>query len=117
MQAYDDENREQERTLGRRLMGVILQYVGSEGNAECLIGEARVLGCEYARHAIALGLPIVAALEAAMFFHDTMVEVAVQLPQTTLMPADAIINLLRHLNTVLNAVKLAIAQTYEEAGK
>jgi excisionase family DNA binding protein len=116
-QAYDEEHREKERALGRRLMGVVMQYLSSEGNSDDLINEARTLGREYARTAIALGLPMVAALEAAMFFHNAMLEVAVQLPQTTHLPADANTNLLRKINTVLNAVQLTIAQAYEEVDR
>jgi excisionase family DNA binding protein len=116
LQAYDEEHRDQERTLGRRLMGVVLQYLGSSGgDTQGLLDEARALGRDYASNAMKHHLPMVAALEAAMFFRDAMVEVAVQLPQSAHLPADAHTSLLRKINTILNTVQLSIAQVYEEA--
>jgi excisionase family DNA binding protein len=118
LQAYDEEHRDQERMLGRRLMGVTLQYINhsTEESAQALLEEAREIGHAYARNAISHHLSVVAALEAAMFFHDAMLEVAVQLPQTGRLQAGAHTNLLRKINKVLNTVQLAIAQTYQDTG-
>jgi len=115
LQAFDDQEREHKRVLGRRLMGVILQYISSEDGGEALLEEARAIGHEQADNAIRLGLPITAALEAAMFFRDSMVEVAIQLPETAHLRAEANAHLLRRINTLLNAVQLAIADAYDRS--
>ena len=114
LQAFDDEEREHKRALGRRLMGVILQYVSSEDGGEALLEEARAIGREHAANAIRLGLSLTAALEAAMFFRDSVIEVAIQLPVTAHLRVQANTHLLRHINAVLNAVQLAIADAYDK---
>jgi excisionase family DNA binding protein len=117
LQAYDVEQRDQERMLGRRLMGVVLQYIhGNEREAAQLLDEARELGRTYAQNAISHHLPVVAALEAAMFFHDAMLEVTMQLLQMGHRNADEGTSLLRKINHIHNTVQLAIAQTYTEMG-
>lgn len=113
LQAFGEEEREHKRQLGRRLMGVILQYVSLAEGGEVLLEEARAIGREHADNAIQLGLPLTTALEAVLFFRDSMVEVAVQLPETAHVRPAANTHLLRRINTVLNAVQLAIAEAYE----
>jgi excisionase family DNA binding protein len=118
LQAYDEGQRDQERVLGRRLMGVVLQYIhGNDRDAQNLLDEARELGCAYALNAISHHLPVVAALEAAMYFHDAMLEVTVQFLQMGHRQADEHTVLLRKINHIHNTVQLAIAQTYEEMGQ
>jgi excisionase family DNA binding protein len=118
LQAYDEGQRDQERVLGRRLMGVVLQYIhGNDRDAQNLLDEARELGRAYALNAISHHLPVVAALEAAMFFHDAMLEVTIQLLQMGHRQADEHTILLRKINHIHNTVQLAIAQTYEEVGQ
>lgn len=115
LRAFDDAEREHKRRLGRRLMGVILQYVALPEGGEGLLEEARAIGHAHADNALKLGLPLTAALEATMFFRDSMVEVAVQLPETAHVRPTANTQLLRRINVVLNAVQIAIAETYEKA--
>jgi len=115
LQAFDDREREHKRALGRRLMGIILQYVSSQESGDALLEEARAIGREQAENVIRLGLPITIALKAAMFFRDSLVEAAVQLPATTHLRTEANIDLMRRINTVLNVVQLAIADAYDQS--
>ncbi len=114
LQAFGEEEREHKRQLGRRLMGVILQYVSLADGGEALLEEARAIGREHADNAIKLGLPLTTALEAAMFFRDSMVEVAIQLPETAHLRPMANTHLLRRINTILNTVQIAVAEAYEK---
>ena len=114
LQAFDEEERAHKRQMGRRLMGVILQYVSLAEGGEALLEEARAIGREHADNALKLGLPLTAALEAALFFRDSMVEVAIQLPGTTHMRPASNMRLLRRINIVLNTVQLAIAEAYDQ---
>lgn len=113
LQPFDEKKRELNRALGRRLMGVILQYVSLDAGGEAPLEEARNIGIEYAAHAIESGLPLMATLEAAMFFRDSMVEVAVQLPEQAHLRPEANAKLLRRITAVLNAVQLAIVSVYD----
>ena len=115
LQVFDEKERERKRRLGRRLMGVILQYISLAEGGEALLEEARAIGYEHADNALRLGLPLTMALEAAMFFRDSMVETAIQLPETAHLRPAANTHLLRRINTVLNAVQIAIAEAYEKS--
>lgn len=108
VKVFDPAGREQKRQLGQRLMNVLLQYIGHDDNGADLLAEARAIGREHATTAQQLGLALVDALQAMLFFRDTMTEVALQLPEV----ADANLRLLRRINTLLNAVHLAVVEGY-----
>ncbi len=114
---FDEQDREQKRQLGRRLMGLMLRYVAANEGGEILLEEARVIGRANAENALGSGLSLVEALQAMLFFRDTMVEVAMQLPEVAHVRPEANQRLLRRINTLLNAVQLAIADAYEQARK
>ncbi|MCL5275135.1 MAG: helix-turn-helix domain-containing protein [Chloroflexi bacterium] len=115
MEAFGEEDRERSRLLGRRLMATVLQYVSSNDNAEVLIDEARSVGREYARSAIAHGLPLATVLEATMSFRDAMFEAAILAPEVTHSSTQKSAHLLKKINTLLNAVQLAVAAAYDES--
>jgi hypothetical protein len=111
--AFDPLQREAKRVLGRRLMGIILQYISLSEGGDDLLEEAGAIGREHAAHALHLGLPLTEALQAALFFRDVLIEVAIQLPETAHVRPEANTRLLRRINTVLNTVQLAIAEYYD----
>ena len=115
LSVFDEDDRERKRQLGRRLMGLMLQYISlSEGGDE-LLREAQAIGREHAENALSLKLPLVEALQAMLFFRDTLVEVAVHLPEVAHVRPEANTRLLRRINTLLNAVQLAMADVYDKA--
>jgi len=111
---FSPEDREHKRMLGRRLMGLMLQFVSLSEGGDDILAEARLIGREHAVNALGLGLPLTDALRAAMFFRDTVVETALQLPDTANVRPEANTKLLRRLNTLLNVVQLAIADEYDQ---
>lgn len=115
--AFSEADREHKRALGRRLMGVLLQYLnmgeGGGEDAASLIAEARAIGQEHARNAIQLGLPLATAVEAALFFRDAILEVALQLPEGMPVRMEANTRLMQRINRVLNEVQLSVIRTYE----
>lgn len=115
LQVFDNEERENTRLLGRRLMGIIIQYVSLDDGGEALLEEARSIGADYAHEVLRLGLSITAALQAAMFFRDSLVEAAILLPETAHLRPEANTRLLRRINTLINAVQLAIVETHENS--
>lgn len=113
---FDEEGRARNRLLGQQLMGLTLQYLSSESNEESsafILEEARRIGRQYALNSIEQGLPLRATLEASMFFRDSLVETALQLPETANIRPDANVRLLRRVNALLNAVHLAVADVYD----
>ena len=113
--AFGEADRQQNRELGRRLMGVMLQYVSLAEGGDDLLAEAVTIGGAYAENARALGLSLVEALQAMLFFRDTLVEAAVQMPEAARTRPEANVRLVRRINGLLNAVQLAIAGIYEQA--
>lgn len=115
LSVFDEDDRERKRLLGRRLMGLMLQYVSLPEGGDDLLEEARAIGREHAENALGLGLPLVEAIQAMLFFRDTLVEVAIQLPEVAHVRPEANTRLLRRINTLLNAVQLSIADTHDRA--
>lgn len=113
LQALSEEARSQNRALGQQLMALTLQYLASDDNGEHIVDEARKIGHQYALNAISQGLPLRATLEASMFFHENLIETALQLPDTTNIRPEANIRLLRRVNALLNVVHLAVAEVYD----
>jgi excisionase family DNA binding protein len=116
---FNEEGRSRNRLLGQQLMGLTLQYLSSESNEEnsaAILEEARRIGRLYAENARENGLPLRATLEASMFFRDSLIETALQLPETANIRPEANVRLLRRVNALLNAVHLAAASVYEEYG-
>ena len=113
LETMTDEKRDYHRTLGRQLMGLTLQYISGDDEDAELLAEAKVLGQAYGTSSLESGLPLRDALQAAMFFRDTLVETALQLPETTRIRPDANLRLMRRINKLLNVVHLSIAEIYE----
>ena len=112
---FSDEDRERKRLMGRKLMGLMLQYISLNDGGDDLLEEARVIGHQHAENALGLGLPLVEVIQAMLFFRDTMVEVAIQLPEVAHVRPEANTRLLRRINTLLNTVQLAMAETFDQA--
>lgn len=114
---YDEEDRKRNRLWGQQLMGLTLQYLSSESDEEqsaSILEDARRIGRQYAQFAKEHGMPLRVTLEASMFFRDSLIETALQLPETVNIRSEANVRLLRRVNTLLNAVHLAVADVYEE---
>lgn len=113
MADLDDDARERWRRIGQQLMGVVLRYMNAQDEEPALLEEARSIGDAYARNAQQAGLPLTAALEAALFFRDSLIEAAMDLPDEASMRPEASARLLRRISRVVNVVQLAVAAGYE----
>jgi excisionase family DNA binding protein len=109
----DEAVREKNRLLGRQLMALTLQYISNGDDEVELTKEARRLGMEYGLNARNSGLPLTNALQASIFFRDTLIETALQLPESVSIQPGANLRLLRRINVLLNEVHLAVASVYE----
>jgi excisionase family DNA binding protein len=117
MARIDDGDRAAWRRLGQQLMGVVLHYINSPRDDEDLLGEARRIGDEYAQYARRANMPLTVALEAALFFRDSLVDAAMDLPEEAHLRPDASARLLRRISRVANTVHLAVAAGYEDGGR
>lgn len=111
---HDEQAREQHRILGRRLMGLTLQYISDVAGNGKLLEEAKALGEEYGRLSRKTNLPLTDALQATIFFRDMLVETAFQIPNSASVKPESNLRLMRRINQLINAVHLAIAAAYED---
>ena len=114
LKGLGEQEREERRSLGKRLMGLIMNYISIPEGGEALVEEAGRIGNEYARQAIAFNLPITVPIQAALFFRDTIVETALVLPENARLHPEGNLHILKRISTILNAVELAIAESYEK---
>lgn len=115
LSAFAEKDREHKRILGRRLMGLMLQYISLREGGEELLAEARAIGQEHATSALEEGIPLINAMQIILFFRDTLVDVALQLPEVVHVQPDANSHLMRRMSTLLNTVELAVAETYDHS--
>lgn len=113
MGSLNEDDRARWRRIGQRLMGLVLRYLHGAHEAAELLAEARTIGADYAQQARLAGLPLTAALEAALFFRDSLVEAAMALPEETHLRAEESADLLRRISRIANEVHLAVAASYE----
>jgi excisionase family DNA binding protein len=109
-----EDHRARHRQLGRQLMGLTLQYISSEEENGNMLGQARGVGHEYGRISQEVGMSLTDALQAAIYFRDELIEVALQLPAATQVRPQDNLRLMRRINKLLNVVHLAVAETYEQ---
>lgn len=110
---YDDQMREEHRLLGRRLMGLTLQYISDPEANGTLLKEANEIGKQYGRLCHQTNMPLTEALQTTLLFRDMLVDTAFQLPSSASIKPEANLRLMRRINELLNVVHLAIAQSYE----
>ncbi len=115
MMQLDSDARSRNRAMGQQLMGLTLQYLASDENEADILAEARNIGWSYAAMAIEQGLSLSATLEASIFFRDSLIETALQLPETANIRPEANVRLMRRVNKLLNTVHLAVAEVYEKS--
>ncbi len=109
----DEQTREEQRQLGRRVMGLMMQYVSVTDDGEDLLREARTIGHTYAAMTHRTGLGLSQTLQAMMFFRENVVESVVLLPASVRTRPEANKRLLRRVNTFLNAILLGVTEAYE----
>jgi excisionase family DNA binding protein len=110
----DAETRSRQRALGRQLMGLTMQFLSAADEGEEILREARALGRQYGEIARDMGLPLTEALQASIFFRDTLVETALEMPENMRIRPKSNTRLLRRINTLLNTVHLAVAEVYDD---
>ena len=112
MSSFEPEARQRQRELGRRLLGVMIQYLARESQAEVLLAEAREIGGAYGRECFDAGLSLTDTIRAFFFFRDTITEVTVWLPQSSGSPRQDELRFFRQVSEFLNVVHLAMVDAY-----
>lgn len=114
MSQLSEADRSAWRRIGQQLMGIVLRYINSPDEDESLLSEARTIGADYARQARQVGMPLTSALEAALFFRDSLVDAAMDMPEESHLRPEASARLLKRISRVANEVHLAVAAGYQD---
>ena len=110
---YGEGERETQRYLGRRLMGLTLQYLSRGDDGEELLEEARSIGALHASNALRRGQTLVDLLQAISFFRTTLIEVALlEQPQATQLQREASVRMLRRIERLLGEVQAGVVELY-----
>jgi excisionase family DNA binding protein len=114
-QSASQDELEEKRLLGRRLMGLLMQYVSVDENEGMdILEEARVVARIYAKGIVSAGVPLAEALRATHFFKDHILESAVVLPENAGRRPEANQRMFRRLNAFLNEIQIVIAEAYRK---
>ncbi|MGE5619620.1 MAG: MerR family transcriptional regulator [Sphingomonadaceae bacterium] len=112
--AYGEAERETQRRLGRRLIGLTLQYLSRNDEGKELLAEARNIGAMHASYALQRGRPLSDLLQAISFFRTTLLEVALlEHPQPTQAQRENGVRMLRRIETLLGEVQAGVVELYQ----
>jgi len=107
--------RQQHRELGRRLMIDLTSALNARPSDAAPAETARLLGVDYARLSAQQGLSLTDAVQAFLFFRDSLVDSLIQMANYTELPGSPDwLMLSRRLNTFTNAVLLSLIETYQQ---
>ncbi|PJF40142.1 MAG: DNA-binding protein [Phototrophicales bacterium] len=114
IEVFDEEERQRQRQVGQRLLGLIMQHISMPEADDRLLIEAQDIAEHYAESCMRQGLSAAQALEIVIFFRDGIVESALQMPQVANYDDENRLRLLRRLNQIFNLLQLTLIKHYEQ---
>ncbi len=110
-----DAQRDEQRQIGQRLIGLLLQYVGRSENAHEFLQEASVLAQEYGSTLKRAGLTASDVARGFLFFRRTIIQATFH-PGGTDMQGDADgVRLLERINGFMDELLIATLDAYDAA--
>lgn len=109
----DDAWRERKRQMGRRLMGLMVQFLSRRNAEEQLLVEARELGREYGLDMADEGNTLPEAVMAFMVFRDSILETVFQLPDTSGLDRDESLRMFHRLSGFMNQVLASMMEAHQ----
>ncbi|MEM7029680.1 MAG: helix-turn-helix domain-containing protein [Chloroflexota bacterium] len=109
-----DQQRATMRTVGRDLLGLVIQYAGASTSDEVVLNRGRDIGRTYGQFARQQGVAVSEMVETFNFFRDTIIEVTFSEQAASAEGMDTTNpQLYRRLNQFMNEVLLATIQAIE----
>ena len=102
------------RTLGQRLLGLLIQHIGRTNGDQRLLDEAREVGVLYGRQCSRYGASLQQTMEAFLFFRKSFAQTALQVPRIV-RSSDAleIVRLAHLIDKFMDMVLSGMAEGYE----
>jgi excisionase family DNA binding protein len=110
---YEVGERQTERALGQRLIGMILQFAARTDGGEDLLAEARAIGQQYAWIGLRHGQTVVELLRILSTMRSTLIEVTLQqAPESPAEHVSGSVRLLQRLERLLDEVQIGMVEPY-----
>ena len=110
---YEVGERQTERALGQRLIGMILQFAARTDGGEDLLAEARAIGQQYAWIGLRHGQTVVELLRILSAMRSTLIEVTLQgTPEAPAEHVSGSVRLLQRLERLLDEVQIGMVEPY-----
>ena len=113
-QHLPEEERTHWRTAGRQLVALVAQLVTRAEPAQEQQEAALQFGRDYGRMMARTNHSLPDAVLAFLFFRDSLLETVLQLPETTGLDRNAMLQIVARVNALLNAVLRAMMDAFEE---
>jgi excisionase family DNA binding protein len=114
--SLSEDNRQQLRDLGRRLVEIVGEYLDKRSHRSALLDEALEIGGAYGRVLIDAGLPLPSAVGAYIGFRKTMDETTRLAATKESLPVDEALAACGQVHVLGDEVLLGIAAAYEAVG-
>ena len=109
----DEKTRARSRALGQRLLGRTLQFISDPEQDKRTLAETRAIAQELALAALSVQLPLTQALQASMFFRESLIRTTLQLPERARIRPETMMRFLIRINKLVNTVQLTVAEIYD----
>ncbi len=113
-QAFNNQGRERMREEGRRLLGLLSDYL-TQSRGRQMPEEALAIGHHYAQEFINDGISLKSALEGFLFFRDSLENTAASLAKEEEGSPERQVEIWQRLGRFMDQVLLAIVEAYESA--
>jgi excisionase family DNA binding protein len=114
---FNTEERIRHRELGRQLTALLVQHLTPNTHNDADSQRIREIGVQYSRECRAEQLPLAEAMRLFLFFSRAVTEAAVESPKLTGLPRHEILRVLKQFHEVLDAIHIAIIESYTEQKK
>jgi excisionase family DNA binding protein len=102
------------RTLGQRLLGLLIQYLIWQGDNERFLADGRQIGAEYGRVARDAGISMRETMQAFLFFRRTFWRTALQAPAMAQVSDVAeVMRIAERIDHFMNEVLFSTLSAYE----
>lgn len=110
-----DEEKLKLRHLGRRLLDLVSEYLTKRRGRARLLKEARGVGEEYGAQAASYDLAMEDALEAFLFFRNSLDHISTNVTQDQNLKPQQALDIWREMNAFMDQVLLATIRAYQSA--
>jgi hypothetical protein len=115
-QQLSEEHRTKDREIGRRMLGLLIQYTSRQENAEHFLEEGRILARGYGTDLAELGFTPSALVRAFLFIRRAILNATHQPQDMVALNDPEGMRLYERINRFMDEMLLSTLDAYEKAG-